>query len=88
MGVEGISDEILLEAFSKAGVTAEKSQERSDPITKADLLDLGLVGADNSAQKRAVLQAKLGLPRRLSANMLLEILNVRYTKERFLEEVK
>ena len=88
LGVEGISDEILLDAFSKAGVTAEKSQERSDPITKADLLDLGLVGADNSAQKRAVLQAKLGLPRRLSANMLLEILNVRYTKERFLEEVK
>lgn len=88
LGVEGISDEIIMEAFRKAGVLAERIDAPKDPITKADLLELGLIGAENSAQKRAELQQRLGLPRRLSANMLLEILNVTYTKERFLEEVK
>ncbi len=88
LGVEGISDEIIIEAFRKAGVLAERTDDPEDPITKADLLELGLIGAENSAQKRAELQQRLGLPQRLSANMLLEILNVSYTKERFLEEVK
>ena len=85
LGVEGIDDAILLEAFKKPGVLAEKSQALKDPITKADLLDLGLVGAENSAERRAELQRKLGLPERLSANMLLEILNVMYTREEFLK---
>lgn len=88
LGVEGIDDDIILEAFRKAGVLAEKSEAPKDPITKADLFDLGLIGAENSAQRRAALQRSLGLPERLSANMLLEMLNVMYTRERFLEEVK
>lgn len=88
LGVEGVSDDILLEAFKKAGVGAEKRETRGDPITKADLLDLGLTGAESSAKKRAELQKKLGLPERLSANMLLEILNVTYTKEEFFKAVK
>lgn len=88
LGVEGIDDDIILEAFRKAGVLAENSEAPKDPITKADLFDLGLIGAENSAQRRAELQRSLGLPERLSANMLLEMLNVMYTRERFLEEVK
>lgn len=88
LGVEGIDDDIILEAFRKAGVLAEKSEAPKEPITKADLAELGLIGAENSSQKRAALQRSLGLPERLSANMLLEILNVMYTRERFLEEVK
>ena len=88
LGVEGISDDILLKAFENAGVTAQKAEKPKDPITKSDLLDLGLVGGQNSARRRAELQKKLGLPERLSANMLLEILNVMYLKEDFMEEVK
>lgn len=81
LGVEGIDDKLLIEAFQKAGVLAEDQLPKTDPITKADLLDLGLVGADGSAARREALQKRLGLPRRLSANMLLEILNVMYTYE-------
>lgn len=88
LGVEGISDDILLKAFDIAGVTAQKAENPKDPITKSDLLDLGLVGGQDSARRRAELQKKLGLPERLSANMLLEILNVMYSKEDFMEEVK
>lgn len=83
LGVEGVDDKLLMEAFAKAGVLAEEREPNPDPITKADLLDLGLVGGENSAVRRAELQRRLGLPQRLSANMLLEILNVSYTRESF-----
>lgn len=84
LGVEGIDDEILLEAFRKAGVFAETAERPQDPITKADLMECGLIGAENSSARRAELQRQIGLPERLSANMLLEILNVMYTREEFL----
>ncbi len=84
LGVEGVSDEILLEAFRKAGVFAEERTAKKEPITKADLMELGLVGGENSAVKRAEMQRRLGLPERLSANMLLEILNVMYSRGEFL----
>lgn len=87
LGVEGVSDEILTAAFQKAGVLAESVSERINPITKADLLDWGLIGGENSAYRREELQRALGLPRKLSANMLLEILNVMYSKEEFEEFV-
>lgn len=88
LGVEGVGDEILLEAFRKAGVFAEERTVPKDPITKADLMERGLVGGEYSAEKRAELQRSLGLPERLSANMLLEILNVMYSREEFFEELK
>lgn len=86
LGVEGIDDKLIIEAFRKAGVFAEdvpQKSEKGEPITKADLLDFGLVGGSGSAAKRAELQRKLGLPERLSANMLLEILNVMYSRDEF-----
>lgn len=87
LGVEGISDDILLEALEKAGVFAEKTDVRKEPVTKADLMELGLVGAENSSQKRMELQKRLGLPQRLSANMLLDIVNAMYSREEFLRLV-
>ncbi len=83
LGVEGIDDEILLKAFERAGVFAEKSAAPKEPIAKADLVELGLSGGDNSAAARAALQKRLGLPERLSANLLLEILNVMFSREEF-----
>ena len=49
-------------------------------------MDLGMIGGENSAARRVKLQKKLKLPERLSANMLLEILNVMYTRRQFLGE--
>lgn len=83
LGVEGMSSEVLLEAFRRAGVIADTSPEKGDPITKADLMDYGLIGAPDSARLRSALQRELGLPELLSANMLIEILNVMYTREGF-----
>lgn len=84
LGVEGIDDEILLNAFEKAGVFAEKPAVPKEPITKADLAELGLTGGENSAAARAALQKRLKLPEKLSTNLLLEILNVMFSREEFL----
>lgn len=87
LGVEGMSQEVLLEAFQKAGVFADEAAPKGELITKADLMDMGLIGCDNAAEKRAALQKKLGLPELLSANMFIEILNVMFTKEEFLNKI-
>jgi ribonuclease M5 len=88
LGVEGMSEEVLIKAFEKAGVTSRESKPKENPITKADLMDMGLVGGENSAAARRELQKKLGLPELLSANMLIEILNVMYSsKEEFYTEI-
>lgn len=76
LGVEGMRPEVLLEALRRAGATIdEQSTVKENAITKANLLDLGLVGPD-SAEKRRALCRKMALPEHLSANALLEVLNL------------
>lgn len=84
LGVEGMTPDVLLEALRRAGATFEG--EDSVPtrlgLTKADLLEKGLIGA-GSAEKRLEVQKRLGLPQRLTANGLLEALDILLTKEEF-----
>lgn len=89
LGVEGMKPDVLLDALRRAGATfeGEEAADRGEPITKADMLDAGLVG-DGSAAKRAALVKELNLPERLSANALLEALNLLMTREEFLEGKK
>lgn len=82
LGVEGIEDAQILRALEAAGCTGGlDSGGRS--ITKADLFADGLSGTAESAQRRDFLSKKLGLPRRLSANMLLDVLNRLYGYESY-----
>ena len=83
LGVEGMSPEILLEALRRAGATfdGEEMTQRA-AITKADMLEKGLVGP-GSAQRRAELLKRLELPSRMTANGLLEALNLLMTREEF-----
>jgi ribonuclease M5 len=73
LGVEGIETKILLEAFSKSGITASERAKVSD-ITKLTLYELGLSGSPNSRELRTRLQESLGLPHQLSAGALIEVL--------------
>ena len=78
LGVEGIDSQILLDALKDSGATidgnsAKKQRERL--ITKADFYTLGLSGRDNSSELRRLLALELGLPSKLSANMLLDVVN-------------
>ena len=54
-------------------------------MTKADFYELGLTGGPDSGAKRAALLKKLGLPERMTANALLEAVNILYTRETFME---
>lgn len=84
LGVEGMPPQVLLEALRRAGATFEDgpTAPQRAGLTKADLLEKGLIGP-GSAEKRADLQRRLGLPERLTANGLLEALDLLLTREEF-----
>ena len=87
LGVEGMTPEIILNALRDAGaeLDGEAKAVSADPITKTDLFALGFSGRPGSSEKRDRLLAELSLPRYLSANALLEALNLQFTREEFLE---
>lgn len=77
LGVEGMSIEVLAEALHRAGVTVGEGEEKPhEPITRIRLYEDGYIGGDNSSTKRAGLLEALGLPRQLSTNALLKIINM------------
>ena len=88
LGVEGIKESVLLEAFEKAGVTASLTKEKRRLITPLDLFENGLSGRPNSAEKRKKLLKKLSLPEHLSSSSLIKILNTFVTFEEFEKTVK
>ena len=86
LGVEGMKPEVLLEALYRAGATVESAEApRREPITKADLYELGLNGTAGSRENRLALLKRLQLPEHMSANALLEVLNVLYDRPGFLK---
>lgn len=88
IGVEGVSEEIIMRALENAGVLCETAQEPARPITKLDLYELGFTGGADSSKKRAALLRYYSFPERLSANSLVKVLNSITTYERFLEDVR
>ena len=82
LGVEGMRPEIILEALRNAGATIEGEESPSPrAITKQDLMALGLSGGQDASAKRLALLKKLNLPEHMSANALLQALNLLYTLE-------
>lgn len=80
LGVEGMTREVILEALRKAGATVEgESIEPTPQITKQDLMELGLSGGKDSSAKRLALLKKLDLPEHMSANAMLQALNLLYS---------
>ena len=84
LGVEGMSPAVLLEALRRCGATFEGEESRlpSAGITRADLMDKGLMGPNSAAKRAAVLQT-LQLPEHLTTTGLLDALNLLLTREEF-----
>jgi len=82
LGVEGMDKELLRKAFLEAGVISD-TKSREPWLTKADLLDDGLTGGENSTLYRKRLSEELSLPERISVNGLLEVLNRLYDREAY-----
>ncbi|MBE6960994.1 MAG: DUF4093 domain-containing protein [Ruminococcaceae bacterium] len=89
LGVEGMKPEVLISALEKAGATFEDTGgvrcKPRQPVTKADLFALGLSGGADSAARRSGLLKHLELPEHMTANALLETINVLYDRKEFLE---
>ncbi len=85
LGVEGM-DVRLLERLLERYVAS--SQSDSAPLAKIDLYELGLSGGKNSAYLRAEVCRELDLPHDMSANALLEAVNLLYSREMFIQTVK
>lgn len=83
LGVEGMTRDVILDCLRRAGATIEG--ETTSPaisnITKQDLMELGLSGGKDSGQKRLALLKHLDLPGHMSANAMLQALNLLYTKD-------
>ena len=85
LGVEGVSREIILDALRRAGATIEGEESAAQSqITKQDLMELGLSGGADASAKRLALLKKLDLPEHMSANAMLQALNLLYS----LDELK
>lgn len=82
LGVEGMTPEVILTALRNAGATMD-GEDAPAPrgITKQDLMALGLSGGSNSGEKRKALLNKLNLPEHMSANAMLQALNLLYSPE-------
>ena len=86
LGAEGMKPQVLLDALIRAGATFddEENKKTAPRISKADMYARGLSGREGSAEKRAQLIKQLGLPERLTADGLLDVLNATMSREEFL----
>ena len=85
LGVEGMEDSLLYDLFApyaKEGDPLTRAAE--NPLSKVDFYEDGLTGGANSTQKRDELAVKVGLPKGMSANALLEALKLLVTYEEYL----
>lgn len=90
LGVEGMTEEVIIKALRDAGCEIDNADTeiKNSGITKSDLFMLGLSGGKNSHKLRESLSEKLGFPSRLSANMLLDVLNRIMTYDELVEIVQ
>ena len=75
LGVEGMKPDKILDALCRAGATPEGNPKKpASRITKQDLVELGLSGGVGSGEK-------LDFPEHMSANAMLQALNMLYSLE-------
>ncbi len=87
LGVEGVDDGIILKALEEAGYE-ETHSDAQKQVTKTDFFRDGLTGSDDSNQKREMLKKHLGLPKHLSANMMIDVINRIYGYDEYKKLIK
>lgn len=84
LGVEGVSDDIIVKSLKDAlKDDFEVKNDNRRLVTKTDLFVDGFSGGENSAIYRQRLTDVLKLPHRISANMLIDVINKLYTYEEY-----
>ncbi len=89
LGVEGMPRDIIISALRRAGATFDgEGSECAGGISKADMYALGLAGVSGSSEKRSAVQRYFGFPERMTANALMQALNVFTTKDELEELIR
>lgn len=83
LGVEGMTPEVIIDSLRRCGAhfVGEEDPSPRGNITRQDLFVLGLMGGENSSEKRTMLKQKLSLPSQLGTGAFLDALNLMTTKE-------
>ncbi|MGN0666916.1 MAG: toprim domain-containing protein [Huintestinicola sp.] len=81
LGVEGVSAEVIKEAFDRAGVTSSERPCTDERIDKMLLYELGYSGISNSSDRRKQLLRHLGLPELMTTGALADILDTMLTPD-------
>lgn len=87
LGVEGMTPQVIVDALRKAGATVlgEETRKAEGNITKQDMMELGLSGGADSSFLRKKLLKKLDLPEHMSANAMLQAVNLLCTLDELRE---
>ena len=87
LGVEGMTPAVITNALRKAGATVlgEEAVRTAGNITKQDMMELGLSGGTDSSMLRKQLLKRLDLPEHMSANALLQTVNLLYSLDELRE---
>lgn len=85
LGVEGMENDVLYKILLP--YTDEGEPIGENPLSKTDFYVDGLTGGENSREKRDELAEKVGLPRGMTSNALLEALKLVCPYERYLSLV-
>lgn len=89
LGVEGMRPEVLLEALRRGGATVEgEDAPQKEHISKQDLMELGLSGGPDASRMRAALLKKLEFPEHMSANAMLQALDLLYSLQELRDIVR
>ncbi len=84
LGVEGVSVEVITDAFRRAGIGVAASENKEKKtITLNDFYDDGLTGTSDSKSKRKKLLCYLDLPERMSTKAMLDIFNLFLTYDEY-----
>lgn len=89
IGVEGVDADKIRKIFMPLHDDNKLLSKTNPPkITKRDFYIHGLSGTDNSSEKRKKITKSLGFPTNMSANSLLDALNMLYTYDEYLMLIK
>ena len=89
LGVEGVTDEIIINAIINSGATVLSEntvkKENDSEINKALFYELGLTGSENSEKKRKELLKKLDLPTYMTTNAMVSALSMILTRDELIK---
>lgn len=85
LGVEGMDAETIMTALRRAGATIDGAEGKcSGDISIADMYAKGLTGRADSAARRSELLSQMRLPRKMTAQAMLPVLNALMSREEFM----